>query len=111
MQTRVLLDVPSEFELMVKYQRILESEAVVIEHAPQDAHQYGLYTVLKPYPTYEEYMLGNDFIEDKLIMSWSDLVQLEALQDKLRKEKAPSHGTPADGEDSGALEVETKQQH
>lgn len=85
-----LLDVESEFELMVKYQRSIESQSVLIEHSLKDQFAYGLYNVVKPYPTYEEYLNGNDFIEGELIAQHSDIVQLEKVQDQRRvKEKTP----------------------
>jgi aspartate carbamoyltransferase catalytic subunit len=84
------LDVDSEFELMVKYSRTIESKSVLVEHSLKDVFPYGLYNVVQPYPTYEEFQNGNDFIEGDLIRESSDIVLLEQIQDERRaKEKTP----------------------
>jgi hypothetical protein len=74
------LDVDSEIDLMIKYHRTIESKSVLIEHSVDDAFRYGLYNVVAPYPTYEEFREGNDFTEGELIRESSDIVQLEAIQ-------------------------------
>lgn len=85
-----LLDIDSEFELMVKYSRTIESKSVLVEHSLKDQFAYGLYNVLRPYPTYEEFVNGNDFIEGEIILASSNIVQLEHMQDGRRvKQKTP----------------------
>ena len=85
-----LLDIESEFEMMVEYQRTIESKSVLVEHSLKDEFAYGLYNIVHPYPSYEEFINGNEFIEGDLIEANSDIVQLEKLQDVRRvKEKTP----------------------
>lgn len=79
-----VLDIDSEFELMVTYQRTIESQSLLIEHSLKDQFSHGLYNVVKPYPSYDEYSQGHDFIEGELIEQSSDIVQLINLQDGRR---------------------------
>lgn len=84
------MDVESEFALMVKYQRTIESKSVLTDHSSNDRALYGLYNVVQPYPTWEEYLVGYDFWEGELIKESSDIVELEKLQDQRRvKQKTP----------------------
>lgn len=78
------LDVESEFELMVRYSTTLQSLSHLIAHAPEDQNTHGLYEIVEPYPTYEEYKEGNDFVEGDLIEQSSDIVRLTNLQNSRR---------------------------
>jgi hypothetical protein len=78
------LSVETEFDLMVTYQRTIESKSVIIENDLRDKERYSLYSVSKPFPTYEEFLNGNEFDEQELIMSSSSIDALQLVQDSRR---------------------------
>jgi hypothetical protein len=78
------LSVETEFDLMVNYQRTVESKSVIVENDLKDKERYSLYTVSEPFPTYEEFLNGNEFDEQELIMSSSSIDALQLVQDSRR---------------------------
>lgn len=85
MMTKPLLTIENEFDLMVNYQIAIESKSVIITNDLRDKYRYSLYTIVKPFPTYEEYINGNEFDEGTLIKSSSSLDDLTLLQNSRRK--------------------------
>jgi hypothetical protein len=75
-----VLNVEVEFDLMANYQTIIENKSVIIENSDKDEFKYSLFKVKKPYPTYEEYLNGNEFEEGKLIKHSSSIDELQSLQ-------------------------------
>lgn len=82
-QTQLTVD--TEFELMLNFQLAIESKSVIVENDVRDKHRYSLYSIAEPFPSYEEYINGDDFDEQKLIKSSSSYDELKLLQEKRRK--------------------------
>lgn len=80
MNTKPILTIETEFELMADYQTAVETKSIIVENALNDKHRYSLYSIEEPFPTYEEYLNGNDFDEHGLIKSSSSLDELKLLQ-------------------------------
>lgn len=79
------LNVETEFDLMVNYQIAIESKSVIVENDLRDKHRYSLVAVEEPFPSYEEYLNGDDFEETKIIRSSSSYDELRMIQDERRK--------------------------
>lgn len=79
-----VLELEAKFNLMVEYQRTIESQSIISNHSPQDQCAYGLYTLEQPIPSFEEYVEGNEFSEGILIAESSDIVQIMGMQDERR---------------------------
>lgn len=75
-----------EFDLMVNYQINIESQSTIVRNAPEDEFQYSLYEINKPYPTYAQYLNGNDFDESLLIMNSFSLEMVTDVQELRRKD-------------------------
>lgn len=80
MKKKPVLDVQSQFDLMVKFQTAIESKSVIVQNSPKCKFAFSLYEISAPYPTFEEYLEGNDFNEGDPINHSSDIVQLEHSQ-------------------------------
>lgn len=80
-----VLTVETEFELMADYQMSIESKTVIVMNSLQDKFRYSLYSISEPFPTYDEYMNGNDFDEDELIESSNNPDDLRVIQKARRK--------------------------
>jgi len=86
-----VISIDSEFELMANYQICIESKAFIVENSKKDLHRFSLYHIEEPYPTYEEYMNGNDFNETTLIRSSNSLEEIKVIQDSIRCVKILTH--------------------
>lgn len=75
------LQVETKFDIMANYQIAIESKSVIIENSPTDEHRYSLYNIVKPYPTFEEYINGYEFDEGEIIDHSSDISYLNHQQD------------------------------
>lgn len=82
--TRPVIAVDTEFEIMADYQLAIESKSVIVENALEDPYRYSLYSIAEPYPTYDEYMNGNDFDEAELIAESNTSDDLKLLQGEKR---------------------------
>lgn len=80
--TRPILELNVELDLMVQYTTIIKSRSVIVQNAPNDPDRYTLYEICEPYPSYEEYMNGNEFDEGLLIRNSPSLNLLKLVQSK-----------------------------
>lgn len=70
------LNVETEFDIMANYQTAVESKSIIIENSPKDRFRYSLIQIIEPIPTYKEYLNGNDFDEQDIIMQANNIDQL-----------------------------------
>src|SRR6478609_2120527 len=82
LMTRPSLAIETEFELMADYQTAIESKSVIVENALEDPFRYSLYAISEPFPTYEEYMNGNDFDEEELLAESNTRDELQIVQNE-----------------------------
>jgi len=75
-----ILSIEDEFHLMADYQNAIECKSVIVENALNDKHRYSLVEISEPFPTYEEYINGNDFDEGEIIISSSSMEDLKEHQ-------------------------------
>lgn len=83
-----VLDVETEFDLMVKYQVAIETKTVIIKNAPGDAYLYSLVAIDEPFPSYIDYLNGDDFDELVIITVSNSIDYLQSMQDKKRLKAA-----------------------
>jgi hypothetical protein len=74
------IGVDDQIDLMIRYQNILESKSVIVQNDEEDEHPYSLYTVENPFPTYNDYLNGNEFDEGELIAHCQTYEQAIELQ-------------------------------
>lgn len=79
-----ILTIDREFDLMVKYQLAIETTSVIIKNAPSDAYTYSLIRIEEPFPSYIDYLNGNDFNELDVITASDSMDYLLSLQDSKR---------------------------
>jgi hypothetical protein len=77
---RIKLNVDEEFELMVNYQVSIETSSIVVRNDHRDKYDYTLYSIVEPYPSYEDYLNGNDFDYGKVLYESNNLDSIMRLQ-------------------------------
>lgn len=78
------LQVETKFDIMANYQTAIESKSVIVKNSPTDQYQYSLYMIVEPFPTFEEYINGNEFDEGELLEHSSNVSYLNHQQDVRR---------------------------
>lgn len=77
-----VLNVEQELDLMIEYQNALESKSVIVKNSPRDEFRFSLFEIVEPYPTYNEYLHGNEFDEGQLIKHSASKEEMKKLQAK-----------------------------
>jgi hypothetical protein len=80
----IKMNIDQEFELMVNYQVSIESNSIVVRNDHKDKYDYTLYSIVKPYPSYEDYLNGNDFEYGKVLYESNNLDSILESQDNMR---------------------------
>ncbi len=78
------LNTDKKFDIMADYQLAIETKSILIENSPTDKYKYSLYEVVEPYPSFDEYINGNGFIENNLLGHSCDIIVLCAMQNNRR---------------------------
>ena len=67
-----------QFRLLCTYGDIVSSKATIVVNESKDC--YSLYSVLSPFPTIEEYLLGVEFEEGELLTTHSSFEKAHNAQ-------------------------------
>lgn len=83
-------DNETEFNLLCNYGEIISSHSIVVQNDDRDKFKYSLYKVLEPFPTFDEYVKGEEFDEGDLIANCDSMDEVLAVQNTYKfKHKTP----------------------
>lgn len=72
----------SQFDLLCAYGDIITSKSIIVENETRD--QFLLFKIVEPFPTFEEFLLGEEFEEGDLITTFGSLEQAKEAQNYLK---------------------------
>jgi len=73
-----------EFDLLCNYGVVVASRSIVVENDERDKYRYSLYKVLEPFPTFDEYVRGEEFDEGELIVNCRTMDEILFAQNKYK---------------------------